>query len=413
MTTGELKHHQHQQMRGPKRRAEKLFLAGTMPRTIVFTFAVVAVLSTLCSGFQQAHLGRRYGFAPFGTTTGQQQHQHQHAWARRHRRSGESSLPFTLLKATADTLDDPPSPDTTTTAAAKERLSKAYRVAQYAFGTVAGMIFAMPDRTLTTLLATKWGGAAGFGIASNMCRILRQANDHDRLGSDTYKRLNLGLLGFAGLGLTAVPGEAAFLNSAGAAMVMAGLLTALRLFGTVLAFTGWKRGVVMGAGGGDGDKINDTPKQWLGELVQGTKDTVKGLKVKYSKKALTYRNCLLLVCMGIVSSFMEGLFNMRYQKEFTRTWFEISLQWSAVARLFMIATMIYSLKDAAERDRLTGTTFIEMNVMVGAWALLVGLGQAIYPLGFAAYRGVEMFAFSAPFFLKAYKAQKEKEANKE
>lgn len=83
-----------------------------------------------------------------------------------------------------------------------------------------------------------------------------------------------------------------------------------------------------------------------------------------------------------------------------------------MARLFMIATMIFSLKEAAERDRLTGTTFIQMNLMVGTWALLVALGQSVYPLGFAPYRGVEMFAFSLPFFIKAFKSQKEKEEEK-
>jgi len=78
----------------------------------------------------------------------------------------------------------------------------------------------------------------------------------------------------------------------------------------------------------------------------------------------------------------------------------------------MISTMIYSLKDAAERDRLTGTTFIQMNLMIGAWAFLVGIGQSIYPLGFAAHRGVELFAFSCPFFLKALKSAKEKRSKK-
>jgi len=78
----------------------------------------------------------------------------------------------------------------------------------------------------------------------------------------------------------------------------------------------------------------------------------------------------------------------------------------------MISTMIFSLKDAAERDRLTGTTFIQMNVMIGAWAALVGVGQSVYPLGVAFYRGIEMFAFSLPFFLKALKSQKEKDEKK-
>jgi hypothetical protein len=144
------------------------------------------------------------------------------------------------------------------------------------------------------------------------------------------------------------------------------------------------------------------------ELGRGTKDTLLGLQVRSTKKALTYRNCLLIVICGIVSHFMEGLFHLRYRQEFTRTWLDVAWQWSTVSRLFMIATMIYSLKDAAERDRLTGTTFIELNVMIGAWALLVGLAQAMYPVGFAAYRGVEMFAFAIPFWLKAYKSQKEK-----
>jgi hypothetical protein len=97
---------------------------------------------------------------------------------------------------------------------------------------------------------------------------------------------------------------------------------------------------------------------------------------------------------------------------FKRSLFEASLQWSAVGRLFMISTIIYSLKDAAERDRLASTTFIQLNVMVGLWALLAGMGLSIRPFGIELYRGVEMYALSAPFFLKAYKSQKEKDAKK-
>ena len=284
-----------------------------------------------------------------------------------------------------------------------------YSWGRYIFGAAALLILAMPDRTMTTLLATKLGGSAGFALAAGLCHVLQGAATHDRLSSDTYKRLNIGLLGFCALGLAAVPGEGAFMNSATHALVVTMLLTFIKLFGTVLSLMGWKRGIQI-----DGGMKACTPNRMLRELVTGTKETVQGLKIGSNKKALTYRNCLLLVTMGILSSFMEGLFNIRYQNEFRRTWFEISLQWSAVSRLFMISTMIYSLKDAAERDRLAGTTFIQINIMVGFWALVVGLGQAVYPLGFAAYRGVEMFAFSLPFFLKALKSLKEKsEAQKE
>ena len=90
----------------------------------------------------------------------------------------------------------------------------------------------------------------------------------------------------------------------------------------------------------------------------------------------------------------------------------MSLNLSAVSRLFMISTMVYSLKDAAERDRLTGTTFIQMNIMVGLWATLVGIGQSFYPLGYSASRGVLMYYIAFPFFIRALKAQKEKSLNK-
>jgi hypothetical protein len=196
------------------------------------------------------------------------------------------------------------------------------------------------------------------------------------------------------------------LNSVRATWVMAVFLTVVRLWGVVLALRGWTHGLGIQRLVGDDSAI----KTMLPQLARGTRATVQGcLRVQSPKKALTYRNCLALIGMGMVSSFMEGLFHIRYRNEFVRTWFEISLQWSAVARLAMIATVIYSLKDAAERDRLTGTTFIELNVMVGAWAVLVGVGQAIYPLGFAAHRGVLLFAFSASFFLKAYRSFKEKQ----
>jgi hypothetical protein len=99
--------------------------------------------------------------------------------------------------------------------------------------------------------------------------------------------------------------------------------------------------------------------------------------------------------------------------------------------------MIYSLKDAAESDGLSGTTFIQMNYMVAIWALFgelgtdglcgnervclayppanlessfcvflsaVGIGQAVIPLGLSFHR-LEMIAFSLQFFIKGFKGQ--------
>jgi hypothetical protein len=318
-------------------------------------------------------------------------------------------------------------------------LSKAYQIAQYGYYTAGILLFLVPDRTATVaatttvttislLTATKWGAAAGFIMAGRLCYILYKANVQQRLSSDTYKRINIGLFGFNLIGLAAIPGEAGFVRSIGGTTgtyLAVGLLTMLRLYGAVVTFNGWiqyisdmngSTGAATNASTGTNvvdaivprSRSRSRSRIILLELGQGIKDTIGGLQVRSAKKALTYRNCLLILCFGMLSRFMETLFSLRYQKEFMCTWFGITLQWSVISRLFMIATIVYSLKDAAERDRLTGTTFIELNLMVGLWSFLVGLGQAIVPVGFAAYRGVEMVAFSLPFLLRAYKSQKEK-----
>lgn len=280
-----------------------------------------------------------------------------------------------------------------------------YNVASIVTGTTAVGILALPDRTMSTLLATQWGGAAGFALASALFQILKTAHAHRRLQSETYKRIHFGIFVFGIVGMLAIPGEAGFGNTIPYAMAGSVWLTLVRAYCAIVAWLGLKEGI-------QDNHTTTTTIRVVSEIVQLTKQSWHGFRVKNAKKALAYRNLMGLVAMGIFSNFMEGIFNIRYHGEFSRTWFEISLRWSAISRLFLIWTMIYTLKDAAERDRLTGTTFIQMNALVGLWAVLVGLGQSVYPLGIAFYRGVEMFAFSLLFFVKAYKSQKEKSQKK-
>ena len=112
-------------------------------------------------------------------------------------------------------------------------------------------------------------------------------------------------MGFSIIGLTAVPGEAGFFPTAAPAILSTGLISLIRAYGAVVAYSGWKRGV------DPNEKSLFAPKKMAGELLKGAKETAKGLFVENRKKALTYRNCLLLVLFGVFSSFMEGLFNMR------------------------------------------------------------------------------------------------------
>jgi hypothetical protein len=121
-------------------------------------------------------------------------------------------------------------------------------------------------------------------------------------------------MGFFGIGLFAVPGEAAFLPEAAPAVALAALVALLRGFGLAAAYQGWKRGVLLSrspsSDGNGGGAPSWSVAVAAGELARGTKETLRGLRVQSKKKALTYRNCLLLVCLGIFSSFMEGLFNI-------------------------------------------------------------------------------------------------------
>ena len=193
-------------------------------------------------------------------------------------------------------------------------LTKQYELLTKIFGATGLVLLLMPDRTMTTLLASKCGGAAGYLLAGGLSHILAGANDHDRLTSDTYKRLNVGLLGFCLIGSFALPGEASFLPRLFPAVLIAGLTTSVKVFGAVVSYVGWRRGVESEVGGAE---PVFAPKKMLGSLYKGTKETAKGMRVQNKKKALTYRNCVLLVGMGIVSAFMEGLFNIRVSKSLT------------------------------------------------------------------------------------------------
>lgn len=275
-------------------------------------------------------------------------------------------------------------------------LSKSYVLCKYLFTATSLMIFSTPDRSLGTMLLQQWSGGAGYACAAALWDILHTANANGLQGSDTYKRLHIGLALFSIINLFAVPGEAGFFLLSHQRIVFS-LLTGIRILGATTALWGWNASL---------------KKPALKELTTGIVGTLKGLRVVDRKKALSYRNSMLLVVATGISSFLQGRFLLSYQKEFLTTNFEISLKWSAVARLSMLATMIFTLKDAAERDRLGGTTFIQLNTLVGLVAVAAGMGQASYPSGAAARRGILFFFFSGLFFLRAYRGKLSKQLEK-
>lgn len=214
----------------------------------------------------------------------------------------------------------------------KDSLQEKYKMASILYRIIATIFFGMPDKTFTTRLASKFGGAAGFGVASGVSYILSKATGKDRLGSETYKRLNVGLLGFSILGLFAIPGEAAFLPKALPAMLLSMGASAARLYVAFVSYLGWSWGVLQNrpeavVTNKESSRMLLTPKLALTEILQGMKNSIKGMKVikANKKKSLFYRNAGLLVLFGMFSSFMQGLFNVRVSERYQKVLQDSSL----------------------------------------------------------------------------------------
>jgi hypothetical protein len=185
----------------------------------------------------------------------------------------------------------------------QQNLTKAYKWTSALFGIMSVVLFCIPDKTLTKRLASKWGGAAGFGLAAYSSHILMGASQNNRLSSDTYKRCNLGILGFSVLGLAAVPGEAAFWPLATPAILTSVSMTCVKMVGAIVSYWGWKYGT---SSSSSSSLISPTKELW-----EGWKSNLRGLRVVDKKKSLFYRNTLLIVLFSMFSNFMEGMSHLR------------------------------------------------------------------------------------------------------
>jgi hypothetical protein len=211
----------------------------------------------------------------------------------------------------------------------------------------------MPDKTHTVQLERKLGGACGFGLAAALSNILAVASARNRLaqgaGVDSYKKLNLGLVAFCVVGLFAVPGESAFTPLTIPATLLAGFMSMVRVLGGVTAYFGWRAGVKKNA-------------NIVEELAVGVQSTKESLDLEKSHKGWFYKYSTVFVAFGVFTNMM--LIGR------SKLDFDISLEVSAIARLFLIASMLLTLKDADDKEQLSGKTFVQMNFMLAAWAFI-------------------------------------------
>lgn len=223
------------------------------------------------------------------------------------------------------------------------------------------------------LLATYTAGSLGHLLLSaGTCSVLSSSVNSNRLfTSDTYKRLTLGSFLFGLMGLFSLPGEAGCIMASspsaatigGMALVASQLAKFLTAF---VSFVGWEY-----SAGGFGSSRQQRIKNIFGEVVKGFKNLWKTLPVTKERPATFYRTFFIFITLGnIVFNIPELVFNLK-QGGVVGGLFSlpVSLTLSSIARLGLMSVVLNVLKDAAERKRLEGSTFIKLNMMVGLWAL--------------------------------------------
>jgi len=183
-----------------------------------------------------------------------------------------------------------------------------------------------------------------------LSHILAGAASHDRLGSDTYKRMNLAMLlyGIIGLGLISL-----------------GDIKRNALFAVAFGLTciNTVKGYVYGVLGLD--KKGDT--SLAADLLDGGKDIITDY-FTLSKKpsALLYQE----------STYSLSVMKLLKAKEIFESIQSKSFSIGALARLnrlVLFSLMTYTLKSAADRDRLGGSTFIQLNYLCGIGFLVNAL----------------------------------------
>lgn len=192
--------------------------------------------------------------------------------------------------------------------------------------------------------------------------VLAGAARSDRLGSDMYKRLNLAMLQSGLLGLGSIA-----LTTAGWDEPRTKLNAAAFALAVINSTKGWAYGVL-------GWDKKGTETTLLGDAIDGTKSTAKGL-LSIPKNV---SSALYLAATGLVGSLqfvkLSQITRHILANSVTRGGGLAPLL-ARYNRLSLLTLVLYTLKDAADRDRLGGTTFVQLNVLA---ALSLGINYVFY-----------------------------------
>eukprot|EP00804_Cyclotella_cryptica_P026530 CCRYP_015375-RA/>CCRYP_015375-RA protein AED:0.43 eAED:0.43 QI:0/-1/0/1/-1/1/1/0/350 len=221
----------------------------------------------------------------------------------------------------------------------KNRVLLGYRAMVTAYLS-AGIVSASRSGISSSLLRVIAGYIA---MPTGISYILISAAANNRLGSDTYKRLNLALLEYSVVGLSAVT----LGRGRNKVLALAFILSIINCIkGYAYGVLGWEKG-------------NDTTL--LKDIATGARETLKGFfSVPKNITAFGY----LLVTTMVAALKFEKLIEVFKFIQANSIYAEgLAMPLARFNRLALLTLCLYTLKDAADRDRLGGTTFIELNCL--------------------------------------------------
>mmetsp|Transcript_17127 Transcript_17127/g.23538 ORF Transcript_17127/g.23538 Transcript_17127/m.23538 type:complete len:367 (-) Transcript_17127:166-1266(-) len=296
--------------------------------------------------------------------------------------------PLTVSFAKAENEDEEETTESDTAADDKKIAGRKKRViVGYQATTVAYLIatFTVIRKLgLTTLLAYF---LSGYMMTAAVAYILVGAAENDRLGSNTYKRLNLAVSTYGLFGL---------INQ----YLMPPNRNPAVLIASYLAFINSIKGYAYGALGWD-KKNEDTTL--VKDFVGLTTDMIKGIfSIPKNMKSFGYLGATGMLGTMKVLKLVEAVKMIKEGAD----GFAIATRLTRFARLALMAMVFYVLKDAADRDRLEGSTFIELNflsaIYMAIMSVYVGFNTRLG--GFAAF----FSAFSAVNGLASIQKNKSK-----
>mmetsp|Transcript_10941 Transcript_10941/g.16504 ORF Transcript_10941/g.16504 Transcript_10941/m.16504 type:complete len:398 (+) Transcript_10941:71-1264(+) len=204
--------------------------------------------------------------------------------------------------------------------------------------------------------------AAGYLLAAASMHTLISAAEHNRLSSDTYKRMNLSLILFSIINIDAQFTNWPFIGTSA-------LLC--QIYNGFTCVNGWLKGI-RGLGTSDGAGL--TADSLICELRYGMKTTIGGIMKIENRISMGYVLSLAMASLVILHNVI--IIPALWGKSLARV---NAIRLTATSRLLLVSALIYTLLDASNRGRLKGTTFITLNTALSVCSFAVS-GAMLSPL---------------------------------